>query len=80
MKTKIIILLASVGLSFCGCEIYCPEFPTEYFPYYIGQELKFINSQQNIHIFNISNKENSEPNSFRQHGKCACEIFSRSLK
>ena len=74
-KVSIIILLLFVLL---GCKIHCPEFPAElnYFPYHEGQELKFINSQQNIRNFIIANKANSKANSFGQNCKCECFIYT----
>ena len=61
-----------------SCKIHCPEFPAElnYFPYYEGQELQFINSQRNIQSFTITNKENSESEVFGQNCKCLCYIFT----
>ena len=76
-KTNIIIVFLSV---FClNCQIHCPEFPNNlnYFPYYEGQELNFINSQQTIHTFVISNKYNSTPDFFSHNCKCECNIETK---
>jgi hypothetical protein len=74
-KISVIII---VLLSITGCKIHCPEFPADlnYFPYYEGQELQFINSQQNIRSFTIVKKANSKSNSFGENCKCECFVYS----
>ena len=76
---KISVTIVTALLLFCvGCKTHCPEFPAElnYFPYYEGQELKFINSQNDIRNFVISNKENTKSYSFGNNCKCVCDAFS----
>ena len=73
---RIIIVLLSI---FCiGCKTHCPEFPANlnYFPYYEGQELKFINSQHNIQSFMVSSKNDSKAHSFGWNCKCVCGAVS----
>jgi hypothetical protein len=73
-----ISILIIVLLSIFGCRTHCPEFPTNlnYFPYYEGQELNFVNSKKDIQSFTISYKDNSKANSFGYFCKCVCGASS----
>jgi len=77
---KINIVIAFFLLILCiGCKkTYCPGFPIDlnYFPYSKNQELKFVNSQQNIRNFIVYNNENSQPWSYDWNCKCACDAVS----
>ena len=73
------MILLSVFCIGCKKKIHCPEFPANlnYFPYYIGQELKFTNMQQNIRSFVITNKENSKAKVFNEDcPDCLCSPIS----
>ena len=77
-KVTIIII---VLLTITGCKkTHCPEYPAtlNYFPYSVGQELKFVDSQQNIQSFTIEHKNNSKAESFAWNCKCACGAHSIS--
>jgi len=76
-KLSLILVLLSVSCTSCK-KTHCPGFPANlnYFPYYNGQELKFVNSQQNFQSFTITNKENSKSESFAWNCDCACGIES----
>lgn len=62
-----------------GCKrTHCPAFPADlnYFPYYKGQEIKFVNSHNDIHCFTIANKEDSKPEDFAWNCKCYCNVYT----
>jgi len=77
MKKVSIIIIVLFSISGCN-KIYCPKFPTNinYFPYYEEQELRFMNTQDVIRSFIITNKEDSKSESFAWNCDCACEISS----
>jgi len=76
--TIIYIILILFLITIFGCrKEKCPGFPTglNFFPYSKGQELKFINSLNEIKSFIIEEKYSSLPYELCNglYGKCACE-------
>ena len=78
-KVSIIILLLSLFCIGCKKKTHCPEFPVnlDYFPYYIGQELEFMNLQQDIRSFVVTDKKTSNAKVFDK-GSPDCSCFPSS--
>ena len=74
MRALIFVIIA---LSFSGCkETHCPGFPTnlvEYFPYTNGDELKFMNTNNDTLTLKIDKYWTSDSYSFDWNCKCSCE-------
>lgn len=74
MRTLFFVIIA---LSLSGCkETHCPAFPTnlvEYFPYSNGDELKFMNTNNDTVTLKINKYWTSDSYSFDWNCKCSCE-------
>ena len=74
MRLLILFLLV---FSLFGCkETQCPAFPSSligYFPYSTGDELRFINTNDDTLKINITNDWTSSSYSFDWNCKCSCE-------
>ena len=77
MKKSYLFFFFSIILISCK-ELYCPAFPADlnYFPYYNGQELKFVNSYQNEKQLVIFENKNSKDYSTERTDKASCSAES----
>lgn len=78
MKKVGVIIIVILSTFSIGCRKSCPKFPTNlnYFPYSEKQELKFINSQNDICYFTISKLEKSKMHYLTANYKGGCDAFS----
>lgn len=71
------LFFALIAISIYGCkDTHCPAFPTklvEYFPYSNGEELKFMNTNNDTVTLKINNYRTSDSYSFDWNCKCVCE-------
>ena len=83
MKNVLIIILISVVIAGVGCrDTHCPAFPlhlVDYFPYHIGDVLKFTNPENDTVSLKIYSVETSGESSFAWNCACSCG-FSHSFK
>ena len=75
MKNITLIILTALMAS-TGCkDTHCPAFPAhlvDYYPYHIGDILKFTNPANDTIAVKINNVETSGKESFAWNCKCAC--------
>ena len=79
MKNKIIIIITIVVMASASCgKTYCPAFPPhlmDYYPYHVGDILKFTNSANDTIAMKVNSVDTSVEESFGFGCDCACGFY-----
>ena len=78
MKNITLIILTIAVLANAGCgKTHCPAFPphlVDYYPYHVGDILRFANSKNDTIAVKISNVDTSGKESYAWNCGCSCGI------